>query len=129
MALYKRISQVRREADLQALAAEVRDRYGPPPAEVEGLLRYAAVRLRAEALGISQVDRSAGALHLRFWPSAAPAPERLVRLVRSLPGAAFSPAGILRVPVPSPAPPLGGLESLLDRLQPELAPSAEGLRA
>ena len=51
MSLYKRISQVRRAADLQALAAEVRDRYGPPPVEVDGLLRYAGARLRAEALG------------------------------------------------------------------------------
>jgi transcription-repair coupling factor (superfamily II helicase) len=129
MSLYKRISQVRREADLQALATEVRDRYGPPPLEVEGLLRYAAARLRVEALGISQVDRSAGALHVRFWPSAAPAPERLVALVRSLPGASLTPAGILRLPASPTAPALDGLEALLATLERALAPAEEGLRA
>jgi transcription-repair coupling factor (superfamily II helicase) len=129
MSLYKRISQVRREADLQALAAEVRDRYGPPPAEVDGLLRYAAARLRAEALGLAQVDRSAGALHLRFWPSAAPAPDLLVRLVRSLPGASLTPAGVLRVPQAPGTAPLDGLAALFGRLQEALVPVAEGARA
>jgi transcription-repair coupling factor (superfamily II helicase) len=129
MSLYKRISQVRRAADLAALAAEVRDRYGPPPPEVDGLMRYASARLRAEALGISQVDRSSGALHVRFWPSAAPAPDLVVRLVRSVPGAALTPAGILRVPLAAAAPPLSGLAGLLDVLEKALAPTEESLRA
>jgi transcription-repair coupling factor (superfamily II helicase) len=129
MSLYKRISQVRRPGDLTALGAEIRDRYGPPPVEMDGLLGYAAARLRVEALGLSQVDRSAGAFHLRFWPSSAPAPEVLVRLVRGLPGAAFTPAGILRVPVSAAAPALPALESLLDTLERALVPAEEGLRA
>jgi transcription-repair coupling factor (superfamily II helicase) len=129
MSLYKRISQVRRAPDVQALAAEVRDRYGPPPAEVEGLLRYAAARLRVEALGLSQVDRSAGALHVRFWPSTAPPAERMVGLVRSLPGAALTPAGILRVPLAAATPALAGLEALLDLLERTLGRPEEGRRA
>ncbi|HVR71046.1 MAG TPA: transcription-repair coupling factor [Vicinamibacteria bacterium] len=129
MSLYKRISQVRRADDLRGLAAEVRDRYGPPPPEVDGLLRYAAGRLRAEALGISHVDRSAGALHVRFWPSAAPAVDLVVRLVRGLPGASLTPAGILRVPAAPGTPPLGALESLLATLEKALAPAEESLRA
>jgi transcription-repair coupling factor (superfamily II helicase) len=129
MSLYKRISQVRRETDLRALAAELRDRYGPPPAEVDGLLRYAAARLRAEELGIAQVDRSAGALHVRFWPSAAPPPELVVPLVRRLAGASLTPAGILRVPLAPGTPALDGLAALFDRLQEALAPAEEGVRA
>jgi transcription-repair coupling factor (superfamily II helicase) len=128
MSLYKRISQVRRDADLGALGAEVRDRYGPPPVEVEGLLRYASARLRAEALGVAQVDRSAGALHVRFWPSAAPAPDLLVRLVRGTPGASLTPAGVLRVPAP-PGAALPEVESLLFRLEEALSPAEEGRRA
>ena len=34
----------RREGEIAPLRAELRDRYGPPPPEVEGLLRYAALR-------------------------------------------------------------------------------------
>jgi transcription-repair coupling factor (superfamily II helicase) len=129
MSLYKRISQVRRARDVAALAAELRDRYGPPPPEVDGLLGYAAARLRAEALGISQVDRAAGALHVRFWPSGAPLPEQVVPLLRSLPGAAVTPAGILRVPQAPGTAPLAGLEALLERLEQALLPAAEGARA
>jgi transcription-repair coupling factor (superfamily II helicase) len=129
MSLYKRISQVRREADLQALATEVRDRYGPPPAEVALLLRYAGARLRAEALGISQVDRSAGAFHVRFWPSTAPTPERLVQLLRELPGAALTPASILRVPAASTQGALEGLEVLFGTMEKMLASAEEGVRA
>jgi transcription-repair coupling factor (superfamily II helicase) len=129
MSLYKRISQVRREAELRALAAELRDRYGPPPAEVDGLLRYAAARLRAEEMGIAQVDRSAGALHLRFWPSAAPPPELVVPLVRRLAGASLTPAGILRVPLAPGTAALDGVLALFDRLQEARAPAEEGVRA
>jgi hypothetical protein len=75
------------------------------------------------------VDRSSGALHVRFWPSAAPAPDLVVRLVRSVPGAALTPAGILRVPLAAAAPPLSGLAGLLDVLEKALAPSEESLRA
>ena len=66
--VYKRVSQLRSEPELEALRAELRDRYGPPPLEVAGLLRYAELRLRAEALGVAQVDaagrRARGALRL-----------------------------------------------------------------
>ena len=68
MSLYKRVSQVRDAAEVATLAEELRDRYGPFPPEVEGLLGYAALRLRAEALGVIQVDLGAAALHLRLAP-------------------------------------------------------------
>jgi superfamily II DNA or RNA helicase len=76
MSLYKRVSQVRDATEVATLAEELRDRYGPFPPEVEGLLGYAALRLRAEALGVIQVDLGAAALHLRLAPRR-PSAERL----------------------------------------------------
>ena len=56
MSLYKRVSQAQTGSELDALRAEVRDRYGPFPPSVEGLFAYASLRLQAEALGVATVD-------------------------------------------------------------------------
>ena len=116
ISLYKRLSQAREEAEVEALLAEVRDRYGPPPPEVHALLRYAAARLRAERLGLQQVDAGTGALSLRFSASASLSPARLVELVRGLPGARLTPEGVLRLPRRA-AGPLEALEEALGLLE------------
>ena len=60
MSLYKRLSQVRDPKAVSGLREEMRDRYGPLPREVEELVEYAALRQRAEALGVQQVDLPGG---------------------------------------------------------------------
>jgi transcription-repair coupling factor (superfamily II helicase) len=114
LSIYKRVSQVRREDELQALRAELRDRYGPPPVEVEGLMRYARLRLRAEALAIVQVDAAPAALVVRFDPRTPLVAETLVAAAAGRPGAQLLPDG-LRWPLADRAP-LDALESLLERL-------------
>jgi transcription-repair coupling factor (superfamily II helicase) len=125
MALYKRASQARDQAALDALRAELADRYGPPPSEAQGLLAFVRLRLRAEALGVTQVDLAAGRLHLRFSPATTLEPAAAVALVRGRPGAALTPHG-LRVPLPPDTAPLAGLDDLLDVLE-EAARSARAL--
>jgi transcription-repair coupling factor (superfamily II helicase) len=116
LSLYKRASQVRRGGEIDTLRAELRDRYGPLPPEVGGLLRYAATRLEAEALGVTQVDLARGALRLRFDEATPLAPEILVGLARERAGAALRPDGLAWPLRPDEAP-LAGLESLLQRLR------------
>ena len=116
MSLYKRISQVRDAAEIAALQDEVRDRYGAVPPAVEGLLHFAALRLRAEALGVQQVDLAAGALHLRFAPDGALA-QVLVATVAAWTGASLSPQGLLRVPLAAGRAPLPALAEILDPLE------------
>jgi transcription-repair coupling factor (superfamily II helicase) len=123
MSLYKRASQARSRREVAALGEEIRDRYGPPPPEAATLLEFAAQRLRAEALGISQVDRAGAALLLRLLPQAPYPPEVLVGLVSALPGAALSPDGVLRLPTPAQEGPLTALAGILDRLE-TLVPQA-----
>jgi transcription-repair coupling factor (superfamily II helicase) len=125
MALYKRVSQARGEPELQKLGEEIRDRYGPPSAEVDTLLRYAALRAAAEAAGMSQVDAAAGALRVRFAPDPPLSASALVELVRARPGAALSPQGVLRVPLPAGTGALDGLAALL-RAVAGAAPEAPG---
>jgi transcription-repair coupling factor (superfamily II helicase) len=122
MSLYKRVSQAATPSELEGLRAEVRDRYGPLPVPVLGLFSYAALRLRAEALGVAQVDVAAGGFSLRFGPDPTFTPEALVAAVASLPGARLKPDGI-RVPH-SPGEPLTpALAGILSRLEQSLRAS------
>jgi transcription-repair coupling factor (superfamily II helicase) len=112
--VYKRVSQARTTAELESLLAELRDRYGPPPSEVLGLVGYAELRVKAEALGIVQVDAAAGALTLRFDPRTPLRPEPLAELTGARGGARLLPYG-LRWPTAG-EPPQAALEALLGRL-------------
>jgi transcription-repair coupling factor (superfamily II helicase) len=117
MALYKRVSQVRDAREVAALAEEIRDRYGPFPPEIDGLLGYAALRLRAEALGVIQVDLGAAALHLRLAAETPLAGTALATAVRAWPGASLRPSGVLRAPLPPGRPPFSALGDVLEALE------------
>jgi transcription-repair coupling factor (superfamily II helicase) len=115
LSIYKRVSQLRREEDVLPLRAELRDRYGPPPPEVEGLLRYAELRVRAEELAVTQADATATALVVRFDSRTPLQADALVRVTRERPGAALVPDG-LRWPLGREEP-MDALGALLDRLR------------
>ena len=121
MALYKRLSQLRGGAELQALRAEIRERYGPLPPEVEKLLDYALLRERAEALGVAQVERGAEHLRLRFGARPPLPPERLVGLMERTAGASLSPDGWLRWPLLRGREATDALGGLLGALEGTLA--------
>ena len=116
MSLYKRVSQATTHAELESLRAEVRDRYGPFPLPVEGLFSYAALRLRAEALGIAQVDAAPASFSLRFGSDTRFDPNVLFATLSGLPGARLNPDGI-RVPRPSGEPTTPALTAILGHLE------------
>ena len=118
LSIYKRVSQLRDEREAAPLRAELRDRYGPLPPEVEGLLRFGELRLRAEALFVSEVNLTAATLVLRFDSQTPLQPEALVRTAKERLGAAILPDG-LRWPLAGEDP-LGGLDGLLGRLRSRL---------
>ncbi|MBA3337024.1 MAG: transcription-repair coupling factor, partial [Chloroflexia bacterium] len=55
LAMYRRIAAVPSLRDLDTMRAELVDRFGPIPAEVEHLLALIALRLRCEELGIESI--------------------------------------------------------------------------
>jgi len=114
LGLYKRLSEVRAGAEIEALRAEIRDRFGPLPPEVEGLLTYAALRPRAEAAGVSQVDFLGRRLVVRFAPDFPL--DTVPALVRSLPGATLTPQA-LHMPLQAGEDAVAALESFLTRLE------------
>jgi len=117
LSLYKRVSQLRDAPEIARLREEIRDRYGPPPPAVDGLLAFAGLRLRAEAMGVVQADVAGPSLHLRFGATSKLTPEGLVAVVRSLSGASLTPSGVLRAPLPPAAEPLPSLDRLLRALE------------
>jgi len=71
------------------------------------------------------MDLAGSALHARFGPETPLRPERLVGLVRSIPGASLSPQGVLRVPVGPGTRPVTAVAELLAGLSQVEAAIAE----
>ncbi len=114
---YKRIADVKDAAQAEAMRADLSDRYGPLPADVETLLRFALLKSTAQQIGIEAVDRRAGALNIKFHPGSKIEPTRLMHLISSRQGAQFTPAGVLRLPLPQSG---DGAAALLDYLDDSL---------
>jgi transcription-repair coupling factor (superfamily II helicase) len=94
---YRRFARIESAADAEALRTELRDRFGPVPAPVEGLFTAVAVRGAAEAAGVPEVRAESGRVTLK-WPR-----YDRVAAVRALTLAGFRPAAgsnQVRIPVP-----------------------------
>jgi transcription-repair coupling factor (superfamily II helicase) len=117
---YKKIADVRDDQQAERTRAELADRYGPLPEAVETLLQFAQLKSAAQQLGVESVDRRSAWLNVKFHPGSKVDPQRLMTLVRTRQGAQFTPAGVLRVPLPAtadgPAHVLGQLKDVLSAL-------------
>ena len=80
--MYKRLAEVRRDDDVEALREELVDRYGEPPAAVASLLDVARFRARCRRAGLTDVTVQGG--YVRFTPVELPESGRL-RLQRLYP--------------------------------------------
>jgi transcription-repair coupling factor (superfamily II helicase) len=110
--IYKRIAGVETERQLADAEAELRDRYGEPPAPVEQLLRYAALRLLSMQVGVTGIERKRDLISVKFRPDAPVDPVRLAKFVSSARGAQFLPDGTLKFMARGV-----GAEELLEQLQ------------
>jgi transcription-repair coupling factor (superfamily II helicase) len=96
--MYKRLAEVRAEADVKAVEAELHDRYGPPPEPVRNLIAVARFRLLARAAGLSEIVTSSS--FIRFGPASLP-DSRVLRLKRLYPRSVVKEAaGHILVPRP-----------------------------
>ena len=91
--MYKRLGSVRDEEERRAVAAELEDRYGPPPAAVRNLLDQAVLKHRAESLRVPLLERRGDRLVVKFREDSKVDPQRLLRIVSATPGARFAPDG------------------------------------
>src|SRR3982074_2741996 len=94
--LYKGAAGVETEAQLNDVASELQDRYGPPPPAVRNLLEYASLKLLCMRVGVNSIERKRDFVTFKFPQNASVDPEQLARFVSSQRGAQFTPDGMLR---------------------------------
>ncbi len=113
---YKRIAQAVDSAERDKVEQELADRYGPVPDEVRYLLTYSAIKTAAEKIGIEAIDRRHSVLNVKFHEETRVDGEKLMALVSGTPGAQFTPAGVLRLPVDGTGTPAAILELIEQKL-------------
>jgi transcription-repair coupling factor (superfamily II helicase) len=92
---------VKNDDDAKRLSEEIADWYGPTPEEVRNLVRFSLLKGLAERSGVESVDRRQGFVNFKFHQQSKVDPMRLMALVRNTAGAQFTPAGVLKYPVPA----------------------------
>ncbi len=97
---YKRIADIRDVEEADKIQGDLADRYGPPPEAVQTLVQFALLKTKAQHIGVEAVDRRGTALNIKFHPASKLDPARLMALVSNNAGAQFTPAGVLRLPLP-----------------------------
>jgi transcription-repair coupling factor (superfamily II helicase) len=96
---YRRLGGARVVEEVESLAAELADRYGPPPTPVRNLLQLAGVRAQATAVGLTELVCFGG--RARLFPVDDLPESKQVRLDRLYPGAIWKqPERTLLVPLP-----------------------------
>jgi transcription-repair coupling factor (superfamily II helicase) len=96
---YRGIASATTDADVDAIAEELTDRYGAPPASVEILFAVARLKARARAAGVGEIVQAGS--RVRFHPVELPE-SRQLRLTRLHPGTLVKPA-VRTILVPRPA--------------------------
>ena len=112
--IYKRLAEVRTDADVDEVRAELLDRYGSPPEVVESLLVVARFRARCRQAGVGEV--TVAGKYVRFAPVDLPE-SRVVRLNRLYPRSVVkAPVSTILVPRPQtsgfPVRPVAGVALL-----------------
>ncbi len=113
---YKRIAQAVAPEEREKVEQEFADRYGPVPDEVRQLLTYSRIKTAAEKIGIEAIDRRHSVLNVKFHGETRVDGEKLMALVSGTPGAQFTPAGMLRLPVDGAGTPAAILELIEEKL-------------
>jgi len=125
---YRRLAAATEPADVEDVAEEWVDRYGPVPPAAEGLLALARLRVECLRVGIEEVTVASARAGAARRPVAKLSPIRLaasseVRLRRIAPGATYRPeVGQLVIELPGDERPADVLRSLIAELVPPAGP-------
>ena len=86
LGLYRRLSVIEDRAGIDAFAAELIDRFGPLPAEVENLLQIVAIKRLCRDAGVEKLDAGPRGAVVSFHQNSFANPEGLVRFIQGQPG-------------------------------------------
>jgi transcription-repair coupling factor (superfamily II helicase) len=82
MEVYKKIASIVSEEELEGVTAELLDRFGPLPEELQSLLGIAEIRILCKKLYISSIKERKGSLEVEFSKVVKIAVNRLLTLIR-----------------------------------------------
>ncbi len=82
MEIYKKIASIYVDQDLEALRAEMADRFGPLPEDVESLLALAEIRVICRKLAIANLKERGGTVTVEFSKVSKVSVEKVLRLMR-----------------------------------------------
>jgi transcription-repair coupling factor (superfamily II helicase) len=86
LGLYRRIGAVATDAEVEAMAAELADRFGAIPPEVENLLQVVALKLACRAAGVEKVDAGPKGIVIAFHKNRFANPGGLIAWVQAQKG-------------------------------------------
>ncbi len=81
LALYRRIAILLDQNEIDSFAAEMIDRFGPLPAEVENLLKVVALKRLCRAANVDKVEAGPKGAVVSFHENKFPHPERLIGFI------------------------------------------------
>jgi transcription-repair coupling factor (superfamily II helicase) len=78
LGLYRRLAEIADDSEIEALAAEMIDRFGALPVEVENLLQTVAIKQICRKAGVAKVDAAAKGAIISLYKDTFTHPERLM---------------------------------------------------
>ena len=88
LGLYRRLSQIENDAEMESFGAELIDRFGPLPPEVEQLLRIVTIKILCRDTNVEKVEAGPKGVVIHFRDKSFANPQGLVAYVRG--------AGVIR---------------------------------
>jgi transcription-repair coupling factor (superfamily II helicase) len=88
LGLYRRLSDLGSRQELEGFAAELHDRFGKPPAEVETLLKIVRIKTMCRRAGVAKLDGGPKGATLQFREDRFADPAGLVRFIQDQKGLA-----------------------------------------
>ncbi|MGH6771160.1 MAG: transcription-repair coupling factor [Xanthobacteraceae bacterium] len=82
LALYRRLAEIEDERDIDAFGAEMADRFGPLPLEVEHLLQIVAIKTLCRHANVEKIEAGPKGAVVSFRDNTFANPERLVAFIR-----------------------------------------------
>ncbi|MFN2312168.1 MAG: transcription-repair coupling factor, partial [Spirochaetia bacterium] len=83
MGLYKRIAGIGSDDELTSVVADLEDRFGPMPDEVQSLLSLAEIRILCRRLKISSLRERKGVVEVEFSKLVEVSVDRVLRMIES----------------------------------------------
>ena len=82
MALYRRAADLRDQQEIDSFAAELVDRFGKMPPEVDNLLRTIALKALCRAAGVEKIDAGPKGVLFAFRDNIFARPEKLIAYIQ-----------------------------------------------